>query len=47
MDEMVYAMQGARNEVAGIEAKTAEELEALRRTGDAAEEEMQERAPKG
>jgi low affinity Fe/Cu permease len=38
MDELVYAMQGARNEVAGVEAKSAEALEALRRTGDAGRE---------
>ncbi|WP_294390875.1 low affinity iron permease family protein [uncultured Sphingomonas sp.] len=43
MDELVYAMQGARNAVAGIESKSTEELEALRRTGDAAEEELEER----
>lgn len=43
MDEMVYALQGARNEVAGIEARSSEELEALRRTGDVAEEELHER----
>lgn len=43
MDELVYAVGGARNEVAGIEAKTIEELEALRRTGDAAEDELEGR----
>jgi low affinity Fe/Cu permease len=43
MDELVYAMQGARNEVAGIEAKSAEELETLRRTVSAAEGEPHER----
>ncbi|MGU3317469.1 low affinity iron permease family protein [Sphingomonas sp. M6A6_1c] len=43
MDELVYAMQGARNAVAGIETKSAEELEALRRNGEAAEEELEER----
>jgi low affinity Fe/Cu permease len=47
MDELVYAMQGARNEVAGIESKSTEELEALRRTGDAAEEELQDRGAGG
>lgn len=47
MDELVYAMQGARNEVAGIEAKSTEELEALRRTGDAAEEVLQDRGTAG
>jgi low affinity Fe/Cu permease len=43
MDELVYAMQGARNEVAGVEAKSIEELEALRQTGDDAGEELIER----
>ena len=43
MDELVLAMEGARNEVAGVEAKTADELEALRRTAAAVHEE-QERA---
>ncbi len=46
IDELVYAIKGARNEVAGIESKTTEELEALRRTGDAAEEVLQERGSK-
>lgn len=31
MDELVYAVQGARDEVAGIEAKSIDELQALRR----------------
>ena len=43
MDELVYSIRGARNAVAGIEAKSMEELEALRRTGDEAEEELRER----
>ena len=43
MDELVYAVQGARNAVAGIESKPTEELEALRRTGDAAEDELEHR----
>jgi len=43
MDELVYAVQGARNAVAGIETKSSEELEALRRNGEAAEEELEER----
>jgi low affinity Fe/Cu permease len=43
MDELVYAIRGARNEIAGTEPKTEEELESLRRTGDAAEEELRER----
>jgi len=32
IDELVLAVQGARNELAGIENKTEEELEAMRRT---------------
>lgn len=40
IDELVYAIQGARNEVAGIETKSTEELDALRRTGEAAEDEL-------
>ncbi|WP_242137628.1 MULTISPECIES: low affinity iron permease family protein [unclassified Sphingomonas] len=40
IDELVFAMKGARNEIAGIEGKTEEELEALRRTGDVAEHEL-------
>lgn len=37
IDELVYAVKGARDEIAGIEGKSEEELEALRRTADAAE----------
>lgn len=37
IDELVFAMKGARNEIAGIECKTEEELETLRRTGDIAD----------
>jgi hypothetical protein len=47
MDELVYAIQGPRKAVAGIETKSAEELEALRRTGEAAEEELAERGDTG
>ena len=36
IDELVFAMKGARDEIAGIEGKTEEELEALRRSGDIA-----------
>ena len=36
IDELVYAMHGARDEIAGIECRSEDELEALRRTGDAA-----------
>jgi hypothetical protein len=34
---LVFAMKGARDEIAGIEGKAEEELEALRRTADMAE----------
>ncbi|UAK25686.1 low affinity iron permease family protein [Sphingomonas nostoxanthinifaciens] len=43
IDELVFAMNGARDEIAGIERKTEEELEALRRTGDIAEDVLQSR----
>jgi low affinity Fe/Cu permease len=43
MDELVYAIEGARNAVAGIETKSTEELDALRRTGEAAESELEQR----
>jgi low affinity Fe/Cu permease len=43
MDELVYAAEGARNAVAGIEAKSVDELEALRQTGDAAKDELRDR----
>jgi low affinity Fe/Cu permease len=43
MDELVYAIEGARNAVAGIEAKSTDELEALRRSGEAAESELNKR----
>lgn len=43
MDELVYAIEGARNAVAGIEAKSTDELEALRRSGEAAENELDKR----
>ncbi|QQV78017.1 low affinity iron permease family protein [Sphingomonas aliaeris] len=43
MDELVYSMEGARNEVAGIEAKSTDDLEALRRSGDAAGKELRGR----
>jgi low affinity Fe/Cu permease len=38
IDELLFAMNGARNEIAGIESKTEDELEALRRTGDRVED---------
>jgi low affinity Fe/Cu permease len=37
IDELVFAIKGARDEIAGIENKSEDELEALRRTGDVAE----------
>lgn len=43
IDELVIAMKGARNEIAGIETKSEEELEALRRTVDVAEEILEKR----
>ncbi|WP_010188720.1 low affinity iron permease family protein [Sphingomonas sp. PAMC 26605] len=43
IDELVFAMKGARDEIAGIEGKTEEELEALRRTGDIAENVLEAR----
>ena len=36
IDELIFSMKGARNELAAIEGLSEEELEALRRTGDAA-----------
>ncbi|MFX6918876.1 low affinity iron permease family protein, partial [Acinetobacter baumannii] len=33
IDELILAKSGARDELAGIERKTEDELEALRRTG--------------
>lgn len=44
MDELVYAVEGARNAVAGIETKTADELDALRRTEDAVESVREQRS---
>jgi len=38
IDELVFAIKGARDEIAGIEGKSEDELEALRRTGDAAQD---------
>ena len=43
IDELVFAMKGARDEIAGIEGKSEEELEALRRTGNVAEDILQSR----
>ena len=38
MDELIIAMKGARNEVAGIESATEEEIEQLRRTANTGSE---------
>lgn len=43
IDELIHAMKGARDEVMGIENKTEAELEALRITGDKAEEVLAKR----
>jgi low affinity Fe/Cu permease len=46
IDELIHAMKGARDEVMGIEGKSEVELEALRITGDIAEEELAQRRSK-
>lgn len=43
IDELIFSVRGARNEMAAIEGLTEEELEALRRTGDAAEDVLESR----
>lgn len=43
IDELIHAMKGARDEIAGIENKSEAELEALRETGDVAKRVLQER----
>jgi low affinity Fe/Cu permease len=43
IDELIHAMKGARDEVMGIESKSEAELEALRITGDKAEEVLAKR----
>lgn len=43
IDELIHAMRGARDEVMGIEHKSEAELEALRITGDKAEEVLAKR----
>jgi low affinity Fe/Cu permease len=43
IDELIHAMRGARDDLMGIEGKSEEELEALRITGDRAEEVLAER----
>lgn len=46
IDELIHAMKGARDEVMGIETKSERELEALRITGDEAEEVLARRRSK-
>lgn len=46
IDELIHAMKGARDEVMGIESKSESELEALRITGDKAEEVLAKRRGK-
>lgn len=46
IDELIHAMTGARDEIMGIETKSEAELEALRITGDRAEEVLAERRGK-
>lgn len=43
IDELIHAMRGARDDLMGIEVKSEEELEALRITGDRAEEVLAKR----
>lgn len=46
IDELIHAIRGARDEVMGIEHKSEAELEALRITGDRAEEVLAKRRGK-
>ncbi|WP_029935170.1 low affinity iron permease family protein [Sphingomonas sp. UNC305MFCol5.2] len=46
IDELIHAMKGARDEVMGIETASESELEALRITGDKAEEVLAKRRGK-
>lgn len=43
IDELIHAIKGARDEVMGVESKSEDELEALRITGDQAEEVLAKR----
>lgn len=43
LDELILAKRGARDALVEIEKATEAELEALRRTGEVAEEELEER----
>ena len=46
IDELIHAMKGARDEVMGVETASEDELEALRITGDRAEEVLAQRRSK-
>jgi low affinity Fe/Cu permease len=46
IDELIHAMKGARDEVMGVETASEAELEALRITGDRAEEMLARRRSK-
>jgi len=46
IDELIHAMKGARDEVMGVETASEAELEALRITGDKAEEVLDRRRSK-
>lgn len=46
IDELIHAMKGARDEIMGVEDKSEAELEALRLTGDVAEQELERRRTK-
>ncbi len=46
IDELIHAMKGARDEVMGIETASESDLEALRITGDKAEEVLAKRRGK-
>ncbi|NIJ20471.1 low affinity Fe/Cu permease [Sphingomonas naasensis] len=46
IDELIHAMKGARDELMEVESKSEVELEALRISGDRAEEELAQRRGK-
>ena len=43
IDELIHAVRGARDDLMGVETKSEAELEALRITGDLAQEELEQR----
>lgn len=47
IDELIHAMRGARDDLMGVESKSEAELEALRITGDIAEEVLEKRRTRG